>query len=126
MVQTSTVQCFLQRVNKGYKGYMFFTYTNMLTCLIIVGMARHGSEWERPPRASSIRSAFSHSITHTHTFPFGMKLLQPVRGANGLHTYFTNAQMAATNLLRLSYLSFWILSAVSTSRIYPPNEGRSL
>ncbi|XP_062337408.1 ephrin type-A receptor 4-like [Osmerus eperlanus] len=51
-----------------------------------------------------------------------MKLLQPVSGANGLHTHFNNAQMAATNLLRLSYLSFWILSAVSTSRIYPPNE----
>uniref|UniRef100_A0A4W6EQQ1 receptor protein-tyrosine kinase n=2 Tax=Lates TaxID=8186 RepID=A0A4W6EQQ1_LATCA len=52
-----------------------------------------------------------------------MEPLQPARRANGGHTRFHTAHMAA-NLRRIFYTFVWIIALVSSSRtrIYPPNE----
>ncbi|GLD58641.1 receptor-type tyrosine-protein phosphatase S-like isoform X3 [Lates japonicus] len=52
-----------------------------------------------------------------------MEPLQPARRANGEHTRFHTAHMAA-NLRRIFYTFVWIIALVSSSRtrIYPPNE----
>lgn len=53
-----------------------------------------------------------------------MEPLQPARRANGEHTRFHTAHMAA-NLRRIFATLIWIITLVSSSRtrIYPPNEG---
>ncbi|XP_035526333.1 ephrin type-A receptor 4-like [Morone saxatilis] len=52
-----------------------------------------------------------------------MEPLQPARRANGEHTRFHAAHMAA-NLRRIFFAFIWIITLVSSSRtrIYPPNE----
>lgn len=80
--------------------------------------------WETAPASAAASNSLSHLGSFTHTFPTGMERLQPARTANGEHTRFHAAHMAA-NLRRIFSTFVWIITLVSSSRtrIYPPNEG---
>lgn len=79
---------------------------------------------ETAPASAAASNSLSHLGSFTHTFPTGMERLQPARRANGEHTRFHAAHMAA-NLRRIFSTFVWIITLVSSSRtrIYPPNEG---
>ena len=80
--------------------------------------------WETAPASAAASNSLSHLGSFTHTFPTGMERLQPARRANGEHTRFHAAHMAA-NVRRIFSTFVWIITLVSSSRtrIYPPNEG---